>query len=73
MEALLLVARIDDEFPFMIAIEMRWRSHVVSLLSPDLWVILLPISEINLLELLPQTPVVSTARGSNLYLLSRSL
>ena len=36
MLALLLVAKIEEEFPLMIAIEILCLSHAVSLLSPDL-------------------------------------
>ena len=50
----------------------RCFSHNVSLLSPDLSVILLPISYIIFLDEGPKTPDVSIATGSNLNLLTSS-
>ena len=60
------MARIEEEFPLIMAMLILCLSQAVSLLSPDTCEILFPISEMKLLDDLPITPVVSTASGSNL-------
>ena len=65
------MARTEDAFPLTTARESLCRSQWVSLLSPVLPVMRLPNSETNLELDFPNTPVVSMASGSNLYLGSR--
>ena len=57
--------------PRTMAAEILCRSQCVSLLSPVTPVILCPISDMSFPVDLPQTPVVSKARGSNLYRVSK--
>ena len=47
-EKWLVVAMIEEAFPLTMAIEILCLSHAVSLFSPDIAVIRLPSSEINL-------------------------
>ena len=63
---------IERAFPFWMAILRCCFSHSVSLLSPVLSVILFPISWTIFLVEGPNTPEVSIAIGSNLYLWTNS-
>ena len=58
--------------PRATARDILWNSHWVSLRSPVHWRTRLPSSETNLRLVGPKTPVVSTARGSNLCLMLKS-
>ena len=59
-------ARTDAALPRATAREILWSSHWVSLRLPVHWRIRLPSSATNFRLEGPRTPVVSTARGSNL-------
>ena len=63
---------IERAFPFWMAIWRRCFNHSVSLLSPVLSVILVPILWTIFLVEGPNTPEVSIAIGSNLYLWTNS-